>query len=430
MLCKEFILQIQYSSLLLLSKNKIFFIQYIFSDEDKEKMINLMKTEYAALSVKGQPALVVCNGPCLMYNCNVKESFGTGILSALDRLPKAGEALPVVYLNNSVISNCGNFPGVEVRAFGSAILENCEIKNNSQGISSSVFPRNLILRNCNIFNNKLEGVIAQEKYTYDNENNVLVENCNIHHNQIGISICFPKYVSIKNNSIHSNRSWGIALRNATTAFLSKNDVFRNECGGIRIMFNRFHQTLMVRNEVHDHTGPDVMQTRYYHEGQEEDLRKVIGKYTLTSSSNKVPVLLLDNIFYNNNIRYSGISQWKIFSSGRCDMCQRSRARLKCQICLYVSYCSTKCQELHRDAHEEFCRYSKEKVIRLELEKMFFSPRNKTIEDWTRNIPLSSKIYKNRFFLIKITHGDNHYGLSSDVSRTLALQDSGSVKVKL
>ena len=189
-----------------------------------------MELEYSAKSNKGQPALVVCKGLCILYNCKVTKSLGTGILSALDRIPKPGEPLPVVYLKNSSISNCGQYPGVEVRTFGSAFLDNCNIFDNSQGITSANFSKNTVLRNCNIFNNKVEGVLFQEQYTYDNEMYAYVENCNIHHNQLGISIGYPKCVSLRNNSIHSNRSWGIALRNATIAFLCQNDVFRNECG--------------------------------------------------------------------------------------------------------------------------------------------------------------------------------------------------------
>ena len=179
------------------------------------------------------------------------------------------------------------------------------------------------------------------------------------------------------------------------------------------MFNRFYQTLLMRNQIHDHTGPDVMHTRYFHEGQEEQMKALTGKYALTSSSNKVPIILLENMSYNNNIHYSGVSEWTIFSSGRCDMCQSSRARLKCQVCLYVSYCSRKCLHLHREAHQEFCRYSREKVVRIDLERLSFSPNNKTIEDRTRPLPLKSKIYKQRSFLVKLTQGDNHFGLMSN-----------------
>ena len=380
-----------------------------------------MNLENSARS-KGQPALVICKGLCLLYNCRVTKSLGTGILSALNgHQPEAGEPLPVVYLKNSSISNCGNHPGVEVRTFGSAFLDNCNLFDNLQGISSHHFPKNIVLRNCNVFNNKLEGVLVNEMLTYDNEIYANLENCNIHHNQLGISIGYPKSVSLRNNSIHSNRSWGIALRNAKIAFLSQNDVFRNECGGIRITFNRFYQTLLARNQIHDHTGPDVMQTRYYNETQEDQMKARTGKYSLTSSSNKVPILLLENISYNNNIHYSGISEWIIFSSGRCDMCQSSRARLKCQACLYVSYCSRKCLQLHREAHQEFCRYSKEKVVRIDLERTSFSPSNKTIEDRTRPLPLHSRIYKKRSFLVKLTQGDNHFGLMS-ASPAFALQD--------
>ena len=38
--------------------------------------------------------------------------------------------------------------------------------------------------------------------------------------------------------------------------------------------------------------------------------------------------------------------------------------------------------------------------------------NRLIAEYTKKIPLSSKIYK-REFIIKVTHGDNHYGLDRD-----------------
>ena len=73
---------------------------FFYSDEEKEQKIHLMSLEYSANSNKGQPVLVVMEGMCLLVNCKVTKSEGTGILSALERLPKAGEPLPVVFMKN------------------------------------------------------------------------------------------------------------------------------------------------------------------------------------------------------------------------------------------------------------------------------------------------------------------------------------------
>ena len=381
------------------------------SSEEKESR---MKSEIARVTNKpkgGLPAVTVLQGHCLIFNCTVAESLGGGLMSAGNENGEKDISPPVIYLKNCSIQNC-SMNGVEARSNGSAFLENCEIKNNDQGVASWAFSKKVVLKNCDIFNNRNEGIIAQEHHTYDTENNLVVENCNIHHNQIGLSLGYLPFLSLKGNSIYSNRSWGITMRNATIALISQNDILKNYCGGIKIAFSRFNQTLLSKNEIHDHTGPDVIQTRYFKEHLDEQLKKLIGRSDLTSELNREPILLLDNISYNNNIHYSGMGEWKIFSNGMCELCQSRKAKMRCQKCLYTSYCSKTCLNLHRKSHEDFCNYSKQQVVRFEIERGEIGRMNRLIADYTKKIPLSSKIYK-REFIIKVTHGDNHYGLDRD-----------------
>ena len=183
---------------------------------------------------------------------------------------------------------------------------------------------------------------------------------------------------MKSNSIYCNRSWGITMRNATVALISQNDVFKNYCGGIKVCFNRFNQTVLSENKIHDHTGPDVIQTRYYKEQLEEQMKRLVGRSDLTSELNKEPILLLDNVSYNNNIHYSGMGEWKIFSNGKCDLCQSLKARIRCLECFYTSYCSKTCLNLHRKSHEDFCNYSKQNVVRFELRRAKLERSNKLI----------------------------------------------------
>ena len=358
----------------------------------------------------GLPAIAVLKGHCLIYNCTVDESLGGGFMSSGEE----EEFPPVIYLKNCSIQNC-SMAGVEARSGGSAFLENCEVKNNDQGVASWAFSKTVVLKNCDISNNINEGIIAQENGTYDNQNNLVVENCNIHHNQIGLSLAYLPFVFLKNNSIYSNRSWGITLRNATVALIRQNDVFKNYCGGIKVCLNRFNQTILSENKIHDHTGPDVIQTRYYKEHLDEQLKRLIGRSDLTPELNKEPILLLDNVSYNNNIHYNGMGEWKIFSNGKCDLCQSIKARMRCQKCLYTSYCSNTCLNLHRRSHEEFCNYSRQKVVRFELRREKISALNKLISDYTKKIPLNNMMYK-REFIVKVSHGDNQYGFQRDDSQ--------------
>ena len=376
-----------------------------------------MKEAVSRVTEKPQgalPAITVVQGKCLVYNCTVQESLGGGVMAGMDGIPEEGRVPAVVYLKNCSIQNCA-MAGVEARSRGSAILENCEVKHNLQGVASWAFSKGVVLENCDISNNKNEGILAQEELLYDNENNLVVENCNIHHNQIGLSLGYVPFLSLKANSIYSNRSWGITLRNATIALISQNDVFKNYCGGIKVAFNRFNQTVLTENKIHDHTGPDVTQTRYFKEHLDEQVKRLTGRSDLTSELNKEPILLLDNVSYNNNIHYSGMGEWKIFSNGRCDLCQSFKAKIRCQKCLYTSYCSQKCLNLHRRSHEDFCNYSKQNVVRFELRRAKLERSNKLIEDYTKKIPLSNKMYK-REFIIKVNHGDNSYGLQYDASQ--------------
>ena len=134
--------------------------------------------------------------------------------------------MPLAHLINCTISNCGGgvHAGVEIRAFGRAIIENCTIHDNGQGISAWRFPLSVVISNSEIFNNKAEGIHTEEKFTYDNFAVIYINNCIIHHNQIGISLQFSREISVTNSSIHSNRSWGIALRNSTIAIFDQNDI--------------------------------------------------------------------------------------------------------------------------------------------------------------------------------------------------------------
>ena len=362
----------------------------------------------------GPPAIVVTRGLCIIENCTFTDCTGTGVPSAMDEDPEDaedGEILPLAVLRNCIIST-GNIqhPGVEVRAYGSAILENCEISNCGQGVAACHFPKRVALKNCNIFNNKNEGILVQEEYIYDNKMEIHIENCNIHHNQLGISHEFSKIILIKNSEIHSNRSWGIALRNCTVAFVGGNDISRNECGGVKIMLNRQNHTLITNNRIHHHTGPDIMQTRFYSENQQEQYKSLTGKYALTDHLNREPVLLLDNLSFNNELQYASFEDMKIFSNTHCEMCQGPRGRIKCKVCLYTAYCSMRCLQQHEEAHREFCQYFREqRVIRIELDREDFSPANKTIEDFSGRLTLNSRIYK-RDILVKLNNGDNYYGL--------------------
>ena len=361
-----------------------------------------------------QPVIVVTGGNCIFEKCTITRSLGTGILCAVDDVPNDHYILPIAYLKNcDIATGTSIYPGLEVRSFGSAEAVNCEIKNCGRGVGIWNYAKKVTLKNCNIFNNKTEGVLAQQDEIYDNEIELVADNCSVHHNQLGYSLGFVKSVSISNSFIHSNRSWGIALRNATIAYIAGNDISRNECGGIKIMFNRHNQTLISKNRIHHHTGPDIMQTRYFNESEEKMFND------LCNDLNREPVLLLDNVCFNNELEYAGFEDLEIFTNNNCNLCQVSRGIIKCDLCFYTAYCSRNCQKQHFEAHKEFCSYFREeKIFRIELDRYIpgtripiqTSPSNETIQNCRKKIPLNNWYYKEEC-LVKLNEGDNYYGLS-------------------
>ena len=362
--------------------------------------------------VRAFPPIAVCAGICVMFNCRVSDCPGGGVL-VLNDSDVIMELL--LYMKGCDISNC-KLAGAEVRQYGNLLMEDCDIHHNLQGVSAWNFPSNVWLRNCRIFNNTNEGIHCVTGETYDSNLKVRVENSSVHHNQLGLSLEFSNYVSVKNSQIFSNGSWGIALRNSSVSIIGFNDIFRNECGGVKVMFNRFNQTLLEENKIHDHTGPGILQTVFKLASQHHTEERLLGRgrTNFDPKTNRRPILTFNNLEYNNELHYDKIKEITTFSEKTCWFCSRDNAPLKCEHCRVVYYCDRKCQKSNLSEHKPFCFFFQEnKIVELKLEKWIVTPSNETIEDFTGKRPFSQNLYgKNREFLVKISCGDNNYGLDT------------------
>ena len=114
------------------------------------------------------------------------------------------------------------------------------------------------------------------------------------------------------------------MRNSNVATIRGNDVFRNDCGGIRVCFNRFGNTVVMKNLIHDHTGPDFVQTVFKSEG-EQQMTPFFNK-----EANRVPVLVMDNLSYNNDLSYGSIADWRVSMERPCGFCNKKGAENLCQ----------------------------------------------------------------------------------------------------
>ena len=195
------------------------------------------------------------------------------------------------------------------------------------------------------------------------------------------------------------------MRNTNVAIVRGNDVFRNDCGGIRVCFNRFGNTFVMKNLIHDHTGPDFVQTVLKSEGEQHRMPIKFNR-----EENSVPVLVMDNLCYNNDLSYGSIADWRVFVEERpCGFCSKEEARILCNRCNKVFYCNDQCQASNRQDHQTFCDYFVEtNVVELSFPSRQFEPRHKLIEDRRAKKYLSD--YEGKEFLVKISAGDDGFGL--------------------
>eukprot|EP00091_Calanus_sinicus_P012301 TRINITY_DN27824_c0_g1_i1.p1 TRINITY_DN27824_c0_g1~~TRINITY_DN27824_c0_g1_i1.p1 ORF type:complete len:167 (-),score=21.65 TRINITY_DN27824_c0_g1_i1:2-442(-) len=113
-----------------------------------------------------------------------------------------------LHIRGCTIRNCGK-AGVEAREFGNLLVENSEIHDNYQGAIIWRDAQNVKISNCNIYDNRNEGILAmQDDENYDNFSSVILEGNNIHNNMVGISTAFMRNLEVIDNQLYLNRSWG------------------------------------------------------------------------------------------------------------------------------------------------------------------------------------------------------------------------------
>jgi len=372
---------------------------------NKEREL-LAMFENMSMGGNGNPSVVLARGRCAMMRCDISNQIAGGVLVE----NHSGQIMDLLlYMKSCVISNCG-LSGVEVRQYGNLILEDCDINRNQAGVSVWMNASNVLIKGCRIYDNRNEGVLSSDQnMSFDNLMRVIIEDNSIHHNQIGLSLEYVKRLNVKSNKVFSNRSWGVYLRTSNVTSIRANNIFKNECGGIRVTLNRFSYTTVMKNLIHDHTGPDIVQTVFLSESQNQIP-------LLNREANRVPVMVMDNISYNNDLSHGSIDDWKTGRERPCSYCNGSPAHLVCTKCRKVKYCRETCKKVDRGNHETFCNYFSETImVNLSRKPEVFSPANKLIKD--ERAKKKKKGYKNKEFLIKISCGGNGFGLDTEKGGT-------------
>ena len=396
--------------------------------------------------MNAHPAIVVTRGVCVMVQCAMLDCLGAGALVLWPDNQTGIVTPPWLYMKGCTMRNCG-FAGAEAREEGNLVLENCKISDCSQGILVWMDAHNVIVRKSSIYNSKAEGVIVTDpSMNYNNNMRVVFEQNYIHHNQIGLSLSHARSVDIRGNLIFSNKSWGIFLRNSNVSTIQSNNIFRNDCGGIRICLNRFDRTIVMKNHIHDHTGPGLCQTSFFSESQnqllhvcktriarwyadgrisDERMEKLGLISPLDRDTNSVPVHEMDNIYENNDLSYGSATEKKVAVEKDCGFCTRPKAGIPCNNCRKVWYCNTQCLKEHYEEHRAlFCDFfTRTQIISLSLTPADISPANQLIANHIKEGKKKRlKDYKDREFLVKVTAGTEYFGLDEEMAKAKLQQD--------
>ena len=192
--------------------------------------------------------------------------------------------------------------------------------------------------------------------------------------------------------------------------------------------NRFKNTLVMKNQIHDHTGPGLLQTINFNESQDIEATALLSKlgHTISPTFIKtVKVVEMDNISYNNELSYGTLVEWKDSLDAKCKFCNRPNANVQCQKCRKVKYCKDSCRIWDISRHKTFCSYFTETNIqKLSIKPEIITicniitPINNLIPDRRRQRKLGD--YKGKEFLVKIGAGDNCFGFKRDMSKMSSL----------
>jgi len=132
-----------------------------------------------------------------------------------------GEAGVRISGNNQFFSGCNfydNYVGFKIDESRDHMILNCMIYNNKEGIRLWQYhPKNVTIRNCDIFNNQKHGIrIIQDTVE------TIINNCRIYNNGNGITIGDNSlYNSIFNTTIYDN-NYGIYMDDSTKNIITNN----------------------------------------------------------------------------------------------------------------------------------------------------------------------------------------------------------------
>ncbi len=236
-------------------------------------------------------------------------------------------------------------------------IKESKIHGNETGIYMAKAPAACNITNCEIFDNKWNGVVVLE-----NTSNVTVENCRIYHNdRNGIFVTKFSCASVSNSEVFENGWMGIATVCNGRCTISHNKIYGNKSGGVQVVpvgsNSGLSPSIVQFNEIFDNGGHGV-----YCEMMIEDTpsdtnvsrRKKASEesmYYLQNPTRLKKAKCKENTCFNNNstLASAGLTGSRIFADF-CFYC-RKKCSSVCTKCFVTTYCDKQCQKRDWKKHK-------------------------------------------------------------------------------
>lgn len=281
-------------------------------------------------------AAVITEGQLSAEHCNFTSCKGAGLVCL-----GAGDAVVVdCSFHNNGRSGVEAWEGGVLNVKTSHMFDNrgCGL------LISSALKCDVV--NCDFSQNNLSGIKVS------NSKNVTLECNNVYDNQDdGIYVLHSEVDVAKNNS-YDNGSWGIFSLSNSCVHISKNYVFRNKAGGVRVGYSdekeTFTPSVVEMNRIYDNVGPGLIEEgNVLKVGASTAIREYNGQAYSNSPNalNCESLRRMENQVHNNKEINDKVGTLNL-SIPYCSNCRTKCKLNRCSKCLSSAYCNKSCQAKH------------------------------------------------------------------------------------
>ena len=365
------------------------------------------------------------SGETKVEKCHFRNSGAGGFL--------CGGNYGVAIVENCTFSDNG-LSGLEVREGGTLLAKNVNSYNNKTGIVVGPGVSKCVLTHSQINGNASEGIIVGECEHYSADIH-LSNNAIFHNDNFGICVRDSSAV-ITENRVFENTWWGVFLQSNSCCHISKNEVYGNRAGGIRIgkRPSGWAPSVVEFNTINNNGGPALIDIL-----NDFDVDTLIHKQVFPVAMvmpGQFPVLPPNleatlvsarchaNVQNRNQENYTA-SQTQNSKQPKvdkfCSNCQDEGSLKKCTKCYVAEYCNQKCQKKHWKKHQKMCKNL------LKQSSILLTSTERVNDKHLRSIGLKhNKPHpeKGKRFVVKVQQGYRPFDMTStslvmyDCSRTI------------